>query len=68
MLLSTALQYYKNKAAIARALGISRAAISQWGDVVPESSAYKLQVLNRGKLKVDSSLYAHSNGGLRANV
>lgn len=45
------------KIRIAEALGISSGAISQWGDVVPEGQAYKLQALTNGKLRVDPACY-----------
>ena len=40
-----------------RVLGISRQAVDQWGEVVPEGSAYKLQVITGGRLQVDPSCY-----------
>lgn len=42
---------------VAEVLGITRQAVEQWGEVVPERSAYKLQVLTNDKLKVDPALY-----------
>lgn len=42
---------------MARALGITSGAISQWGDVVPKLQAYELAELTNGDLKVDQSLY-----------
>lgn len=51
------IKYYKNRAAIALALGISRAAVSKWGLVVPEGSAYKLESITGGALRVDPKLY-----------
>jgi DNA-binding transcriptional regulator YdaS (Cro superfamily) len=52
-----AVEYFGSQAAIAAALEISRAAVSKWGDVVPEGSAYKLESLTDGELKVDRDLY-----------
>ena len=46
------------KAAVSKLLGISRAAVGQWPDIVPEGSAYKLQALTDGALKVNPDLYA----------
>lgn len=37
---------YKDAADLARSLGVSRAAISQWGEYVPEISARGLLILN----------------------
>jgi hypothetical protein len=55
MLTEDAINFYGGVAALARALGISRAAIYQWGDRVPQSSSWKLQVLTKGKLRVDGA-------------
>lgn len=52
-----ALQHFQTKAAITRALGISSAAVTQWGDVVPLESALALEILTAGQLAVDRSLY-----------
>lgn len=41
-----AINAYKNAANLARALGVSAAAISQWGENVPEISARGLLILN----------------------
>lgn len=37
-------------AGVARGLKISRAAVYQWGEFVPESRAYQLHVLSKGGL------------------
>lgn len=53
-----ALAHYDNDAhKVAAALGISRQAVEQWGENVPETSAYKLQVITAGKLKVNQAAY-----------
>jgi hypothetical protein len=36
----------------ARALGISHAAVINWGDSIPVGRAYQVQVISKGKLKV----------------
>lgn len=46
-----------NGASVARAAGVTRSAVSQWKDIIPEAMAYRLQAATRGKLKVDPSLY-----------
>ena len=53
----TAIKHYGSRAAIALALGISRAAVSKWGPFVPEGSAYKLESITGGVLRVDPKLY-----------
>ncbi len=57
---SSVLRHYKSASAIARLLGISKAAISQWDELIPEGQAYKLESLSRGKLKVQRKLYARA--------
>lgn len=61
MLTKTAIEYFSpNRGArlrIAHALKLTSGAISQWGDVVPEGQAYKLQALTDGALQVDPSCY-----------
>lgn len=52
-----ALDHFQTKAAITRALGISSAAVAQWGEVVPLESATALEIVTRGQLRVDRSLY-----------
>lgn len=42
---------------VARALQISRAAVSKWPPVIPEGSAYKVESITKGKLKVDPGAY-----------
>jgi hypothetical protein len=57
MLKITALDHFKSEPAIARALKISRTAVYKWGDVIPEGSAYKIESITGGVLRVDPSLY-----------
>ena len=45
------IKFFGSQAEVAAALGISRAAVSQWPDEVPESSAYKIESLTAGKLR-----------------
>lgn len=42
---------------VADALDIWPQAVYQWGDIVPESSAYKIEVITDGALKVMGSDY-----------
>lgn len=51
------LEFYKSGAAVARALGYTEGAVSQWEDVIPELSARKLHDLTDGKLRFDPKLY-----------
>jgi hypothetical protein len=54
---SSAIDHFRTQSAISRALGISPAAVSKWGDVVPLESALALEILTAGHLAVDRSLY-----------
>lgn len=48
---SDVLEYFGGVSKAANALGITRSAVSQWDETIPESSAYKLESLTGGKLK-----------------
>ena len=47
-----AVSYFGSKVAIAKALGINKSAVTNWGKSVPTLRAYQLQVLTKGALKV----------------
>ena len=47
---SNVLYYFKNKVNIGKALGISKSAISQWGENVPVRRAYELERITNGAL------------------
>jgi transcriptional repressor of cell division inhibition gene dicB len=57
MLKKDVISHYGSQSAVARALGISHAAVQKWPDVVPEGSAWKLQGISDGALVVDQSKY-----------
>lgn len=66
---SAALTHFDgNGAALARAIGITRSAVNQWPDIVPEAMAYRLQAATGGKLKVDPSVYQHVEPALAART
>lgn len=44
--------FFGSKKKLADVLLINPSAVTQWGEFVPESRQYQLQVLTRGKLKV----------------
>lgn len=53
--------------ATARALGITKSAVSQWDeDKIPERMAYRLQIITAGRLKVNAKAYQSSGTGRRA--
>lgn len=61
MKVRTALNFYKTQQLLATALGISQAAVSKWGVIMPEKQALKLDRITEGKLKYDPLLYAASD-------
>ena len=46
-----AIRFFGSATKLARALGISKQAISKWGDHVPEGRDYQIEVLTEGALK-----------------
>jgi hypothetical protein len=54
-----AVQHFGGRRQVAEALGVTRQAVSKWGKYVAEGSAYKLQHLTKGKLKVIKKAYAN---------
>lgn len=52
-----AIEHFGSKSAVAAALGIYKQAVSQWGELVPETRAYQIQVVTGGALKVDPAEY-----------
>ncbi len=52
-----AVQHFGGRRQLAEALGISRQAVEQWGKVVAQGVAWRLQVMTGGKLVVDETKY-----------
>jgi len=52
------IEYFKQVQVIADKLSINSAAISQWGDVIPEKQALKLNRITKGRLKYNAELYS----------
>lgn len=46
-----------NQAELARALDITRATVCNWPDVIPHDKARAIEILTRGKVRIDESLY-----------
>ena len=53
-----AIEYYGGVIQLAAALGIKPQSVSQWGELIPEGRAYKIEVLTDGHLKVNKADYA----------
>lgn len=49
--------HFGTQRAVAKALGISDAAVSQWKEIVPEKDAYRLEVATSGVLKYQEAAY-----------
>ncbi|MBS7559955.1 Cro/Cl family transcriptional regulator [Pseudomonas sp. RC4D1] len=49
-----AIEHFKGIPKLAKALGISYAAVAQWGEIVPKLRQHELEKLTGGILKVDS--------------
>jgi DNA-binding transcriptional regulator YdaS (Cro superfamily) len=58
MLTKDAIHYFGSGAALAAAVGISRAAVSQWSDRIPLATAARLEKLTGGALALDIESYA----------
>lgn len=61
MLKTVVLDYFKTPGAVAKALGINAAAVSQWDALIPPGSAYELSKLTNGALNFDPGLYQQSS-------
>jgi len=57
MLKHTAMAHFGTQTAIALRLNINQAAVSQWGEVIPEKQAGRLERLTGGFLKFEEAHY-----------
>lgn len=48
-----AIKHFGGANELAAALGVTRQAVSQWGEQMPVGRAYQVQVLTGGKLRAD---------------
>ena len=58
---SHAINYFGNKVKLAKAVGVSPASITRWGEKVPKLRAYQLQVITNGALQADDSSEQNTN-------
>ena len=58
-----AIQWAGNQRKLAKALGVTESAVSQWASagLIPEGRAYQLEVLSAGLLKVDPAVYGRNS-------
>jgi len=54
---SAVIKYFGTGAHVARSLQITRQAVSNWPDIVPEVYALRLEKITEGRLVYDESLY-----------
>ena len=52
-----AIAVFGNASALAKALGINRAAVPQWGETVPPLRQLQIQQLTLGKLKAADNVF-----------
>jgi len=57
MLKSDVIAHFGSQSAVARALKLTKSAISQWPEVVPLKSALLAQAISKGELSVNMSMY-----------
>lgn len=50
-------EHFGSVVATAEELGVTSQAVSQWGEIIPERMAYRVEKRTRGKFKVDPALY-----------
>lgn len=51
------ISYFGGVGKTAKALGLSHASVSGWADLIPKGRAFEIQVLTKGRLKVEPALY-----------
>ncbi len=62
------IRHFGTGVAVAEALGVTKSAVSQWDDIIPEGMAYKAQVVTGGMLRVNPADYPkpHLHAGTAA--
>lgn len=48
--------FFGSKKKLAEALGIQPSAVTMWGETVPESRQYQIQVLSKGRFRADRKI------------
>jgi hypothetical protein len=66
MLKSDVIKFYGTRVKVARAAGIDPSAVSQWGELVPEKNAARLQLDSDNVLKYDPEIYRRHAKAKRA--
>jgi len=50
-----AVQFFGSGVGLAKAIGVNKATISQWGDYPPYPRQFQIQVLTKGRLKAEDA-------------
>lgn len=66
MTIDDAREYFGTYSAIAKALGISKGAVTQWDGEIPEVRQLELHKLTKGALRADAKILAKYREILRA--
>lgn len=59
---SQAIEFFGNQTKLAKAAGVSKAAVSLWGEIIPERRAARLADITNGALQYDRTLYSDEQG------
>ncbi len=54
-----AIKHFGGVTKLAKALDVSRSAVNQWGEFVPDGRAYQLELITGGELKATPSPDTH---------
>lgn len=57
MLKQDAIEYFGSKSKLASAAGVSRSAVSLWGELIPEVRAARIQAATGGALVYNPAVY-----------
>jgi hypothetical protein len=52
-----AIERFGSSAELARALGITRGAVTNWGDEIPLGRQFEIEVITNGELRADRSAH-----------
>ncbi len=58
LLKKTAIAYFETQKGVAKALGITQAAVSKWPELIPEKQALRLALLTNNGLQYDPCMYS----------
>ena len=54
---TTVICHFGDVSKAAKAVGVSQAAVSKWGEVIPEKQAFRIERITKGALVYDPSIY-----------